>query len=43
MAKFVPNSGIPNVPVLQSICSSVTPNALGVVNKLITFLSSKGI
>ena len=43
IAKFVPNSGIPSVPVLHKICSSVTPSAFGVVNKLIIFLSSKGI
>ena len=43
IAKFVPNSGIPKVPVLHKICSSVTPKAFGDVNKLMTFLSSKGI
>ena len=32
--KFVPISGMPNVPVLEPICSSVTPRASGLVSRL---------
>ena len=41
--KDVPNSGIPEVPTDESICSLVSPNASGVVNILITFASSNGM
>ena len=38
----VPNSGIPNVPVLHIICSFVTPKASVDVNIDIVALSSRG-
>ena len=39
----VPNSGTPNVPVLQSISSSVTPNDSGLLKICIVSLSSTGM
>ena len=42
ITNLVPTSGRPKEPVGQSICSGVTPKAFGLVNKLITSLSSKG-
>ena len=32
--KLVPISGMPKVPVLEPICSSVTPSAAGLVSRL---------
>ena len=40
---FVPNSGTPNDPTFEFICSGVTPNAFVDVNKDIVSLSSNGI
>ncbi len=44
MAKSVPNSGIPRVPMSQFQSSSgVTPRASVFMKRLMTFLSSRGI
>ena len=43
LTNFVPNSGIPNEPVFEPICSGSTPSAFVDVNRLIVFLSSSGI
>ena len=39
----VPNSGIPDDPVLESMSCGVTPSASVPLNRLITFSSSSGI
>ena len=40
---FVPNSGTPNEPTCEFICSGVTPSAFVELNKDIVSLSSSGI
>ena len=40
---FVPNSGTPNEPTCEFICSGVTPNAFVELNNDIVSLSSSGI
>ena len=43
LTNFVPNSGTPNEPTFELICSGSNPKALVELNKLIVFLSSNGI
>ena len=43
LTNFVPNSGTPNEPTFEFICSGVTPNAFVDVNNDIVSLSSSGI